>query len=220
MSNASASAERDAATPADTLLKAILAVQGEVGTLPKDAVNPAFQKGGKGGRYTPLDTIVEMVGPILNKHGLIWMTFPTVGENGQSLLKYRLQHAETNEEVGGIMPLLLTKQDPQGLGSALTYARRYSLCAVLNLVADEDDDAAATRDFQTAGDLARARARMDDDAKALLAKADGIYTERFTEKALSKADYARYKDSTRYTVDGLQQLVDWLGANAPAEAAA
>jgi hypothetical protein len=38
------------------------------------------------------------------------------------------------------MPLLLTKEDPQGQGSAITYARRYALCAVLNLVGDDDDD--------------------------------------------------------------------------------
>jgi hypothetical protein len=38
------------------------------------------------------------------------------------------------------MPLLLDKRNSQGLGSAITYARRYALTAVLNLVADEDDD--------------------------------------------------------------------------------
>ena len=43
------------------------------------------------------------------------------------------------------MPLLITQPSPQGLGSALTYARRYSLCAVLNLVADADDDGQAAK---------------------------------------------------------------------------
>jgi hypothetical protein len=38
------------------------------------------------------------------------------------------------------MQLLLSKNDAQGQGSAITYARRYALCAVLNLVADDDDD--------------------------------------------------------------------------------
>jgi hypothetical protein len=41
------------------------------------------------------------------------------------------------------MLLLLAKNDPQGQGSAITYARRYSLCSVLNLVADDDDDGQA-----------------------------------------------------------------------------
>lgn len=39
-----------------------------------------------------------------------------------------------------MMPLMMDKQTPQGQGSALTYARRYALCAMLNIAADEDDD--------------------------------------------------------------------------------
>jgi hypothetical protein len=196
------------------LLQAILKVQAEVGTLPKDATNPHFKS-----KYTPLDTIVEHVGPILNKHGLIWLTLPTRDELGPALT-YRLQHAASGEKVEGTMPLLLTKQDPQGLGSALTYARRYSLCAVLNLVADDDDDGNAARNTQPAGQLARARANMSDQAKALLAEADRIYAESFDESSLSRNRYESFKDSTGYVADGLQRLVDWLRANVPEGAAA
>jgi hypothetical protein len=120
---------------AHSLLAALLAVQQEVPTLPKDAINPHFRS-----RYTPLDTIVEHVGPILTKNGLVWLTMPCRDEHGDPALQYRLAHASTGEVLEGTMPLLLTKADPQGMGSAITYARRYSLCAVLNLVADEDDD--------------------------------------------------------------------------------
>lgn len=222
MSNASASAERDAATSADTLLKAILAVQGEVSTLFKDKVAKVqSQKGNYEYRYIGLDTIVETVGPILNKNGLVWLTFPGVSSDGKPLLHYALAHAPTGEDRGGTMLLPVVAQGPQALGSALTYARRYSLCAVLNLVADEDDDAkAAQQTMQSSAQLARARANLSDEGKALLAQADELYTERFTEKALSKTDYARYKDSTGYTVDGLQKLIDWLRANAPEGTAA
>lgn len=118
-----------------TLLTALLAVQQASPTLPKDATNPHFRS-----KYTPLDTIVEHIGPILNQHGLVWMTMPCRDEHGDPALKYTLAHAGTGDTLEGTMPLLLTKADPQGMGSAITYARRYSLCAVLNLVADEDDD--------------------------------------------------------------------------------
>lgn len=117
-----------------SLSGAILAVQSEVPTLPKDATNPHFQS-----RYTPLDTIVEKVGPILNKHGLVWVSLPS-GSHDEPTLTYRLVHVETNEALEGVMPLLLDKGSAQAMGSAITYARRYSLCAVLNLVADDDDD--------------------------------------------------------------------------------
>jgi len=191
-----------------TLLEAILAVQGEVGTLPKTAMNPHFKS-----KYVPLDTIVEVVGPILNKHGLIWMTFPTMGmSTGVPLLRYSLIHAATGEKIEDEMPLLLTKEDPQGLGSALTYARRYSLCAALNLVADDDDDGnAGSAPKPKAGELARAKANMSDAAKALQADAVALFAA-MPPDALSEATFNRYLDSTGYTVEGMQRLVDYLKA--------
>ena len=117
------------------LFSALLAVQQEAPTLPKDAVNKHF-----GNKYVSLDTIVEKVGPILGRHGLVWSALPGRDEHGDPALNYRLTHAPTGEMLEGTMPLLLVKADPQGMGSAITYARRYAICAVLNLVADEDDD--------------------------------------------------------------------------------
>lgn len=116
------------------LLEAILAVQQEAPTLPKDKINPHYNS-----RYTGLDTIVEKVGPILNRHGLVWVTLPT-GTHDEPTLTYRLTHVPSKESLEGEMPLLLDKSSAQAMGSALTYTRRYSLCSVLNLVADDDDD--------------------------------------------------------------------------------
>src|SRR4051794_12553128 len=117
------------------LLGALLAVQQEAPTLRKDATNPHFKS-----KYVSLDTIVETIQPLLSKHGLVWTTLPCRDDTGAPALRYRLVHAETGEAFEDVMPLLVQKQDPQGFGSALTYARRYSITAVLNLVADEDDD--------------------------------------------------------------------------------
>jgi hypothetical protein len=122
------------------LYPALLAAQGEIGTLPKDSINPHFKS-----KYTPLDTIVEHVGPILTRHGLVWVTKPCRDSTDAPALAYRLVHAHSKEAEEGIMPLLLSKSDPQGQGSAITYARRYALTSVLNLVADADDDGEATR---------------------------------------------------------------------------
>jgi hypothetical protein len=119
-----------------SLAAALAAFQGAAPTLRKDAENPHFRS-----RFTPLDTIVETIRPLLSQHGLAWTALPGYDENtGHPVLEYRLIHADSGEEILGRMPLLLTKNDPQGMGSALTYARRYALSAVLNLVSDEDDD--------------------------------------------------------------------------------
>lgn len=119
-----------------TLLDALLAVQKEAPALRKTAANKHF-----GNTYAPLDTIVETINPILHKHKLVWTTLPVAEDYGPALT-YRLSHVPSGESLEGTMPLLLSKQDAQGQGSAITYARRYSLCAVLNLVAEDDDDGA------------------------------------------------------------------------------
>lgn len=133
-----------------TLCDALRAVQAQAKTLPKDAINPHFKS-----KFAPLDTIVENVGPLLAEHGLTWSAFPCFGPDGQPALRYKLTHVSGDQETD-TMPLLVTKPDPQGLGSAVTYARRYSLCAVLNLVADDDDDGtAAVRSSRAEPSLSR-----------------------------------------------------------------
>jgi hypothetical protein len=119
---------------ANDLHTAVLKLQGEIGTLQKNAINPHFKS-----RYISLENLVEAVQPLLTKHGLIWHCYPS-HYDGSPVLVYTLTHAESGEGMGAEMPLLLDKQNAQGLGSAITYARRYALCAVLNIVADVDDD--------------------------------------------------------------------------------
>jgi hypothetical protein len=129
----------EAETETSRFLSALAALQAELPKLPKDKTNPHFHS-----KFTGLDTIVDAVGPLLVKHRLVWMTMPGRDQFGP-YLEYRLVHVDSDAEGGifGRMPLLLTKDDMQGLGSALTYARRYALSSVLNLVADEDDDGSA-----------------------------------------------------------------------------
>ena len=124
------------------ILAALLAVQQETPTLKKTATNPHFRN-----TYAPLEEIVATVNPILHKQQLVWLTLPVNSDYGPALT-YRLSHVPSGDSVEGTMPLLLSKQDAQGHGSAITYARRYALCSVLNLVADDDDDGvrASTRD--------------------------------------------------------------------------
>lgn len=125
-----------------SLLEAMLAVQGELPTMPKDrTVKVKTRTGGEYSySYTPLDTIVEKVGPLLTKNGLVWTTKPSWHESLGPTLKYKLAHAPSKEFEEGEMPLMLAEKDAQGMGSAITYMRRYALCAVLNIVADMDDD--------------------------------------------------------------------------------
>lgn len=174
------------------LWKALHAFQAEAPKLQKDKINPAFRS-----RYLSLDSLMEQVLPVLNKHGLLWVTAPnfqTLTAGGEARvepnLNYRLIHAESGEETSGTVPLLLAKRDPQGLGSAITYARRYALMAVLGLVADEDDDGAQASSRAGNGG-ARVTARPPQQTRGVAsAKQRGLINARAAEKQLPPTDLA------------------------------
>jgi hypothetical protein len=83
----------------DGLLSALLAFQHEAPKLRKAGENPHFRS-----RFVTLDTIVETVGPLLNKHGLVWTTLPGRDSTGEPALHYRLAHASTGEALDGCIP--------------------------------------------------------------------------------------------------------------------
>jgi hypothetical protein len=141
-----------------SLAAALLAFQAEAPTLSKNA---AGQVGSRSYKYVDLHSIVEEITPLLAKHGLTWTTRPT-GTHDAPTLTYellwegtrRIDHDDDSydiephsEAIAGEMPLYLPDAPTsQTLGSAITYARRYALTAVLNLVADEDDDGKTASD--------------------------------------------------------------------------
>lgn len=114
------------------LVEALVKFQGEVGSIQKKSV------GVHGAKYAQLADVMKEVLPALNKNGLAVTQWPTQIE-GQPALRTILHHS-SGESIEDTMPLILPKQDPQGQGSAITYARRYSLASILGLVIDEDDD--------------------------------------------------------------------------------
>jgi hypothetical protein len=103
--------------------------------LQRDKINPHF-----GSSYLSLEGLMGSILPVLNDNGLLLTQFTTSLEDGGGGLRTRITHAETGEFVEDTMPLIMDKQTAQAQGSAITYARRYSIMALLGLVADEDDD--------------------------------------------------------------------------------
>lgn len=111
--------------------KALLAVQKEAPALQRDGLNPHFRS-----KYVTLETVMDAVLPILNRHGLVLMQTTSADDT----LNTELAHAESGEIVSSKMRLVMSKEDAQGYGSAMTYARRYAIMGMLGLVADADDD--------------------------------------------------------------------------------
>lgn len=117
------------------LAKALNIFQGKLKAVKKDGVNPFFKT-----HYATLDAIWEAIREPLSTNGLAITQTLGQSSDGKALLDTTLLHT-SGEWLSGSMLLNPVKEDPQGLGSAISYARRYSLCAMLGIVADEDDDA-------------------------------------------------------------------------------
>lgn len=120
--------------PIDGMVADLIALQAELPTVRKDGENPHYKS-----KFASLTGIMETVRPLLAKHNFAWVTFPQANESGQLVLTYKLVH-QSGEQWSGDIPLLLGQQTPQAQGSAITYARRYALCAVLGIVGTDDDD--------------------------------------------------------------------------------
>ena len=112
------------------LAAAMTKFQAKLPKVSKDAKNPFFKN-----RYASLSNIIEGTQKLLAEEGLSVIQMPT----GEHELTTMLLH-ESGEYITSTYTMRPTKNDPQGLGSAITYQRRYALGAILNLNIDDDDD--------------------------------------------------------------------------------
>ena len=125
------------------LAQAMLKVQEQLHPVVKNAQNTFV-----GNTYATLNSVVEACKHSLLEHG-IWLTqLPTPAPvelgTGHIALETMLMHAESGEWISSTTVIPLPKNDPQGMGSAITYARRYSLCAMLGIITEDDDGNAAS----------------------------------------------------------------------------
>lgn len=127
----------DTPETAENLIAALAKVQGSLPSIHKDAT-------GNYGKYVTLDAIHESVLPLLSANGLAWITMPTYDDNGEPVLEYKLMHT-SGEKLEGRMRMYVSQPNSQQAGSAITYAKRYAICAVVGVTADEDDDGEAAK---------------------------------------------------------------------------
>ncbi len=114
------------------LAKALATAQGEIENASKNAKNPHFKS-----NYADLAEVINTVRPIMSKHGISISQFPAFDSGLASVETIVMHHS--GEWMSGVSSAPVGKQDAQGVGSAITYLRRYSLAAIAG-IAQEDDD--------------------------------------------------------------------------------
>lgn len=119
------------------IASALNKVQAEIKPALKDSDNPYFKS-----KYADLSAVWESCRVSLCKNGLsVTQTVDWSGVTGStiSVLTTMLMHT-SGQWISGSQILNPVKNDPQGVGSAITYARRYGLSAIIGIVSDDDDD--------------------------------------------------------------------------------
>jgi hypothetical protein len=122
---------------------AFVRAQAGFGAALKTSTNPHFKS-----RYADLSACVEAVIDSLHKNGFALLQKTHECETGVAV-ETILMHESGEQISGGILRVPASKLDPQGYGSALTYARRYSLMAVCGIAPEDDDGNAASKPKKT-----------------------------------------------------------------------
>jgi hypothetical protein len=130
-----------------TLHTAMASAFAEIEAATKDKTNPHFKS-----KYADLGSVIDAIKPALIRYGLFFAQRSHPAESGVSV-ETILYHKNGEELSLGTLFVPANKQDAQGFGSALTYARRYGLMTAFGVPAEDDDGNAASRNFQPASQI-------------------------------------------------------------------
>jgi len=164
------------------LAAALAAAQREMSNPRLDSVNPHFKS-----RFASLAGVRECVREPLAKHGLSYVQL--LGSSDALVTCETVLMHKSGQWISGTFGVAPVKRDPQGMGSAATYARRYSLMAIVGVVGDDDDDgnsaSTAPNGKQAPADDAESRMILDSLREAAH---DGLEALQACFRALPKGD--------------------------------
>lgn len=146
------------------LAAALVKAQAEIAGATKNATNPAFRS-----KYADLAAVMEAIKPALAKHGLGFVQEITERDEGV-YVETVIVHQSGEVYRCGKLPMPAPKRDPHGYGSAISYAKRYSLMAAFGVPAEDDDGNAAAAARPEKPEPKAADPLESPEAKAMLAR--------------------------------------------------
>ncbi len=187
-------------TDTDKIIPAYIKAEHAVGSVKKTASNPHFRS-----KYADLEAVMDACSDALDKNGLaVWQS---INEDGDRLIT-RLYHT-SGQWMEGYTPLIIAKNDMQGLGSAYTYARRYGLMSILG-IAPEDDDGNAAVEAKKAEPKPQPSPQHVDDAKAMIAAAKKLTSDKAFDKWAKENDgkFEAIKTASNTTYEYMMQRLN------------
>ena len=115
------------------IISLLIKARSEIQPPKKEGTNPHFRS-----RYVTLEGCIEAVTQPLANNGFFLSQQVGSNEFG-SFVTTKIYHQDYSQVMECTVPLVLAKNDMQGLGSAVTYARRYGIMSLLNLPSEDDD---------------------------------------------------------------------------------
>ena len=185
-----------------TISAALAKALPEIQNATKDSKNPHFRSD-----YASLKSVLETAKPVLASHGIVVLQGPG-WDGGVCTLTTRLLH-ESGEWIESVAGSPVSKADPQGVGSAITYLRRYSLAAMAGITQEDDDGNAAsqTRNPET-GQRHASAPKASTEETACPKCGGGMWDNRATKKG-KQPDY-KCQDKECDTAIWLDSITDTL----------
>lgn len=163
---------------------ALAKAQSQIKAAVKDAENPFFKS-----MYADLPAVWSACQGPLTENGISVSQWPVHSEDGRMHIVTRLAHA--GEWMRCEFSIPVAKQDAQGFGSAVTYARRFALAAAVGVVAEDDDDGVA------ASESPKGRRRGNDVPMTPHASPSGGAASSGSAPETDKQKIARWSESLR-----------------------
>jgi len=191
----------------EQLAAALCKAQAEMAGAKKTAKNPFFKS-----TYANLEEVIHCIRQPFADNGLSFMQFPLADEDRAGVETIILH--SSGEWISNKLMLKCSKVDPQGMGSAIIYARRYGLQAAVGLPSEDDDGNAATGSPK-AKSLKGVTATQKGNVLALLAKADFDLDQ--TAKAISWSASGRTEKLDELTQPEAAKLIGFITKKVSAE---
>ena len=172
------------------LAAALSKAQAQMQTAKKGAENPHFRS-----KYADLASVWEACRAALTAHGLSVLQSPRMTFNGTTGLvevETRLMHS-SGQWMADTITVPVSKLDAQGVGSAVTYARRYALAAFVSVAPDDDDGNGAVSGGPVEVPAPEGFADWWDDFTAVAARGTAALTEAWKLTTKANRDYAQAK---------------------------